>query len=214
VIGTGDMAVALAARLAGKGYTLALGSSNPGRARRIARTLGRGAVGGSYRRALQGSEIVVLATDWERVERALAKAGPFEGRIVVDCSNPQPRGRRDLAVGHLTSGAEMIAKWASGARVVKAFNSIYAVALEDPDFGAQAATIFYCGDDATAKSRVGRLIRALGFEAMDAGPLEVARYLEPMGALMSQLVRGQGWPPRDVAFGLLRRGPAASGQGP
>ena len=90
-----------------------------------------------------------------------------------------------LAIGQTTSAAEEIAKAFSGAKVVKAFNTIFAQVLnEGADFGGgRRAAVFYAGDDEEAKRSVRTLIESMGFEATDAGPLRNARYLEPMGML-------------------------------
>jgi predicted dinucleotide-binding enzyme len=69
--------------------------------------------------------------------------------------------------------------------VVKAFNTIFAQVLnEGADFGAgRRAAVFYAGDDERAKQSVRTLIESMGFEATDAGPLQNARHLEPLGML-------------------------------
>jgi predicted dinucleotide-binding enzyme len=76
--------------------------------------------------------------------------------------------------------------------------------MSDPHFGNQRAVMFICGDDEAAKPAVLQLAADIGFEAIDAGGLAVARLLELYGMLWIHLalVRGLG---RDFAFGLLRR---------
>jgi predicted dinucleotide-binding enzyme len=110
----------------------------------------------------------------------------------------------DLVIGFSTSGAEEIAKMASGARVVKAFNTVSSVTLSKPAFNSIASTVFYCGDDAEAKKTVAKLIGDLAFEPIDAGPLKNARYLEPMAELFIQLAYSQGMN-AEMAFKLLRK---------
>jgi hypothetical protein len=93
-----------------------------------------------------------------------------------------------------------VARWAPGARVVKAFNTTGAGNMADPRFGNEHATMFMCGDDAAAKRTVGTLAEALGFEAVDAGPLRQARLLEPLAMLWISLAYAAGHGP-NIAFG-------------
>jgi 8-hydroxy-5-deazaflavin:NADPH oxidoreductase len=85
-----------------------------------------------------------------------------------------------LTVGFDSSAAEEIQKAVPGARVVKAFNTVFAQVLGG-DGASQNVQVFYAGDDDGAKQTVRTLIESAGFEAVDAGPLTNARYLEPMG---------------------------------
>ena len=110
-----------------------------------------------------------------------------------------------VLVGHTTSGAEEIATWADGAKVVKAFSHNYAQIIHSsPQFGSQRASVFYCGDDLEAKAAVAGLIEAIGFEPVDAGPLRNARYIEPMTELLVQLAYALGMG-TDQALKLIRR---------
>jgi 8-hydroxy-5-deazaflavin:NADPH oxidoreductase len=94
---------------------------------------------------------------------------------------------------------------AAGAKVVKAFNHIYAQIIHSsPQFGAQNASVFYCGDDPTTKITVAKLISDIGFEPIDAGPLQNARYLEPLAEQMVQLAYALGMG-TDQALKLIRR---------
>jgi predicted dinucleotide-binding enzyme len=124
------------------------------------------------------------------------------GKVLIDCTNPIGPNFTS-AVGPTTSGAETVARWAEGARVVKAFNTTGFNVMEQPGFGAEAASMFICGDDAAAKSDVTALAEQLGFEVVDCGPLANARLLENLALLWISLARqGLG---RDIAFKLLRR---------
>ena len=86
-----------------------------------------------------------------------------------------------------------------GACVVKALNHIYAEALDALRGNGARPVAYYCGDDAGAKQLVASLLDGVGLRAVDAGPLRSARYLEPLAALMVELVRGQGRAPVEVA---------------
>ena len=97
-----------------------------------------------------------------------------------------------------------MAVWARGAKVVKAFNTVGANIMANPSFGADRPALFYCGDDATAKQTTKQLAEAIGFEALDAGPLTQARLLEPFALLWISLALKYGYG-RDIAFKLLLR---------
>lgn len=189
IIGTGTMGGALGRLWAARGHSVMFGSRSPDRGRQLAESVGGEARSGSIAEAAGFGDAVLLAVPWEGIEATIKAAGDLGGKILIDCTNPQIADYMQLAVGHSTSGAEQIARWVPGARVVKAFNAVFGrvVSSGNPYFGSQPATIFYCGDDEAAMGMVAGLIRELGYEAVDSGPLENARYLEPLGELLVQL---------------------------
>ncbi|SRR6266404_4139998 len=126
------------------------------------------------------------------------------GKILIDCTNPLKPDLSGLSIGQSTSAAEQIADLAKGARVVKAFNTTGAGNMANPKFGPQDATMFICGDDGSAKATVVKLAEELGFEAVDAGPLLAARYLEPLAMLWIHLAFKMGWG-TNFAFKILKR---------
>jgi predicted dinucleotide-binding enzyme len=190
VLGAGTMGRAVAGFFAGAGYRVVLGSRTAGRR---ADTPGGSIEVRSYRDAVASADIVFLTTLWEHTEAALHAVGPFDGRVLIDCSNPEGTDGRSLAVGLTTSGAEHVATWAPDARVVKAFNHVYAEVLSSREALARGVTVFVCGDDGNARLRVCELLQRVGLEPIDAGSLTTARYLEPLAMLMVELVRGQGF---------------------
>ncbi len=123
---------------------------------------------------------------------------------MIDCTNPLKPDLSGLALGHTTSAGQEIARRATGARVVKAFNTTGAENMKRPQFGSQRATMFICGDDAGAKDVVSGLVRDAGFDVVDAGALQIARLLEPLAMLWIHLAYGQRMG-TGFAFGLLRR---------
>ena len=89
----------------------------------------------------------------------------------------------------------------TGARVVKAFNTIGAEHYQNPSFAGQPATMFIAGYDTDAKTVVRQLANAIGFEVVDAGNLAAARHLENLAEFWVHLARsGFG---RNIAFKLL-----------
>ncbi|UCC19913.1 MAG: F420-dependent NADP oxidoreductase, partial [Promethearchaeota archaeon] len=102
------------------------------------------------------------------------------------------------------SAAEKVAKWALGAKVIKAVHTIGVESLDKIQFGSIQASLFICGDDLDAKSKTKQLGIDLGFEVIDAGPLKNARLIEPLAMLWIELAYNQGMG-TDIAFKLLRR---------
>ena len=192
IIGYGNMGSGLAKRLKAAGHRVTLSGRDFAKARVAAEKLGVRAA--SLREAAAAANVVVIATPYGEAAAALASAGNLAGKIVVDITNPLTPDYMDLTLGHTTSAAEEIARVLPGVAVVKAFNTVFAQVLhEGPDFGAgQRAAAFYAGDDAAANATVRGLIEGMGFEAIDAGPLRNARYLEPLAELNIQLGYGLG----------------------
>jgi len=168
------------------------------------KSIGAKARAGTVKEAAFFGEILVLATPWPATQAAIQAAGNLAGKIVVDCTNPLSEDFTRLVVGHTTSGAEQVAQWARGASVYKAFNQVGFSIMANPKFAEGRAVMFVCGDDEARKPAVLTLAADIGFEAIDAGGLAVARLLEPNGLLWIHLALARGLG-RDFAFGLLRR---------
>src|SRR6266849_1502189 len=172
VIGAGNVGGTLGRRWAQEGHAVVFGVRDPNdeKVRTLLASAGANARAGRVEEATAASEAVGLT-----------------GKVLVDATNPvamSPAGlQQGLLVGHTTSAAEQVAAWARGARVVKAFNTTGFGNMHDPRYGSQAATMFLCGDDVEAKAMVTQLGEDLGFEMLDAGPLTIARLLEPLAML-------------------------------
>jgi len=203
VIGNGNMGGALGKLWSSRGHKIMFGSRNPEHVKTMA-GISPNVNSGSIPDAVRFGDVMLLAVPWQGVENVFGLAGPLPGKIIIDCTNPLSENYMSLVLGFNTSGAEEIARMSQGARVVKAFNTIAAAVLSRPRFDDVLATALYCGDDSEAKKVVAGLIKELGFEAIDAGPLQNARYLEPMGEMFVQLAFGQNMG-FDMAWKLLRR---------
>ena len=160
----------------------------------LAREAGHGARAGTPREAARDADAVLLAVHWSQVDDVLAKAGHLTGTVLVSCSLPMNEDDTALVVARTSSGAEKLARKARGARVVSAFGTVpsevlYAV-YEARD-GAPRPSLVYCGDDPDANAVAVQLIRDVGFEPVDAGPLRTARYFEPFTLLVAQLAYEQ-----------------------
>ena len=145
-----------------------------------------------------------MAVPWNEAPQVVTELGDLRGKVLIDCINPLTDDFQGIALGFDTSAAEQIERAARGARVVKAFNTVSVATMTDPTYAAQKASMFYCGDDPDAKALVGTLAEDLGLEAVDAGPLKIARYLEPLAMLYIHLAVREGWG-SNCAFKILKR---------
>jgi predicted dinucleotide-binding enzyme len=207
VIGAGNVGGTLGKLWAGKGHEIVFGvrDSRDAKVQELVKSADGKARAASVKDAASFGEVIVLATPWPATEAAIKSAGSLAGKVLIDCVNPLAPDLSGLLIGTNNSAAEEISRWAPGAKVVKAFNTIGAVNFKNPRFGSENASMFICGDDASAKSTVSTLAAELGFDVVDAGPLIAARWLEPLAALWIHLAFKQGLGPTGHAFKLLRR---------
>ena len=148
---------------------------------------------------------MILAVPFAAIDAALADAGSLRGRVLWSCVNALKPDYTGLAIGFENSAAEEPARRAPGARVVAALPPFaHAIASRQLAYDRDLTpTVFLCGDDAAAKRIVERLVRELGAEPVDAGPLEAARLVEP--AMMLAVSIAYAGVPRDVGLRLLER---------
>ena len=156
--------------------------------------------------AVASSDVILFSVGYGMIKEALAATGPIKDKIIIDCTNPVKPDLSGLAIGLTTSAAEEIAKLVPESRIVKAFNTVFAEVYHSETrlSGTRVPSMFYCGDDDDSKSVVSKLIREIGFEPIDSGPLKSARYLEPLAMLMIQLGHVQGLG-TNIALNLMHR---------
>ena len=163
---------------------------------KLARDAGGKARAGTPGEAVQQADALLLAVHWSRVDDVLKQAGDLAGKIVVSCSLPMNDDDTALVVTHTSSGAEKLAKRIPKARVVSAFNTVPSEVLFGVYEARRKATrpsLVYCGDDSRSKRVAAELIRDVGFDPVDAGPLRIARYTEPFALLVAELAyEGKG----------------------
>lgn len=201
IVGAGNVGKALGKAWEKRGHNVIYGVRNPGDAKYD------GLKTASVADAARPADAILLATPWDATEAALNSAGDLAGKLILDATNPLGMGPQgmELAVGHTTSGGEMVAAWAKGAAVFKTLNTTGFNNMEDTAGYAQKPVMFFAGDDQGQRATVAALLSDLGFAPVDAGPLGNARLLEPYALLWIDLAlkRGQG---RDFAFALMKRG--------
>lgn len=206
VMGCGKVGRALGAWAAQRGHRVFFCSRRLESAESAAREAGKDARAGRLDAALAESELILLTTPFDGVALSLEPSRQhLAGKILVDVTNPITPDHRALRIGFSDSGAEQIARNFPEARVVKAFNAVFAevYAARTPELRGVPISICYAGDDDNAKERVRLLIASLGFDAVDAGPLVNSRYLEPLSLLNIQLGRELGYGTQ-IGFALTR----------
>jgi 8-hydroxy-5-deazaflavin:NADPH oxidoreductase len=199
ILGSGLMGGKLGTIFARAGHGVVFSySRSQKKLERLARDAGGNARAGTPREAAQDADVLLLAVHWSRVDDVLQQAGDVSDKVIVTCSLPMNEDDSDLVVAHTSSGAEELAKRTPGAAVVSAFGSVPSEVFF-PVFEARSdrtrLSLVYCGDDERAKDVAARLIRDVGFDPVDAGPLRIARYIEPFTLLVGQLAyEGEGGP--------------------
>ena len=190
LIGSGNMGSGLAKQISTAGHKLVITGRDAAKATELARS-----VGATFRdkAATDEADIVILATGYADAVAALKGAGDLSGKVVIDITNPLTADYMGLTIGHDTSAAEEIQKAFPTAKVVKAFNTVFAQVLAaGPQLAGEAVPVFFAGDDEHAKGAVKTLIQSLGFTPVDAGGLKNARYLEPLAGLNIYFGYGAG----------------------
>jgi len=201
IIGAGSLGSALGERLQARGHEIMFGGR--GSAQQVASQLSVSA--GSNADAAAFADVVVLAVPFNAIDAALAAAGPLDGRPLWSCVNALKPDYSGLAIGFSTSAAEEVQRRSPGARVVAALPP-FAEAMAAGELAYDRKlepTVFLCGDDDPAKRIVERLVRDLGAQPVDAGPLTSARLVEPAMMLLVRIA--YSGVPRDVGLRLLER---------
>jgi 8-hydroxy-5-deazaflavin:NADPH oxidoreductase len=204
IIGAGNVGNALATGWLRAGHSITFGVRNPGAMQSA------GIAGAQYAdvtAVAQGASVIALAVPWSAVPEVLAAAGDLRGKVLVDCTNPLTMGANglELEIGHRTSGGEEVAALAPDAAVFKTLNQTgFDNMMQAGSFAPVRAAMFVAGDDAAQKPVVMGLVSDLGFEAIDAGPLRIARLLEPMAMLWIHMALNHGMPVTQ-AFAVARR---------
>lgn len=189
MIGAGRMAQALTPLFIEAGHEVRLSNSRgPGSLAELAESLGSGVRAATVADAVDGADVVLLATPWGKTADAVATVGDWSGRVVIDGTNnrsaPGPQGLIDIG-GRISS--EIVAGYVPGAKLVKAFN-VTPLFILAPALGSAAGknnAVYIAGDDQEAKSLVAGLISSIGGEAVDTGDLHTGGRLQGMGGSLA-----------------------------
>jgi len=202
IIGAGALGSNVARLLAKSGISATIANSRgPESLRGLVKELGPSIKAGTAKEAAS-ADIVLVAVRWVDLEKALGDLPAWNGRIVIDGTNPvafldpdsaeakdpsnplAAYGIKAIDLGGKHS-SEVFRGFVPGARVIKAFNHLDASVLPDPALSGGLRTLFYSGDDAGAKAEVRKIIEQTGYFLVDLGPLDVGGPLAslPFGSL-------------------------------
>jgi len=193
ILGAGSVGSTLGRAWAKQGHTVIFGvrDRNAPKVQTLLTEVGANAQATTLTDAAAQADVVVLTVTWDAMPEVVEALGDLNGKVLLDCTNPLVGNQLDAALNLTQSGGEQVAAWFSGARVVKIFNQVGWETMANPQYGAEAATMFYAGDDATAKQIAAQLASELGFEPIDAGSLQASKFLETLAILWGQLAYGQ-----------------------
>jgi len=202
IIGAGNMGRGIGTRAAAGGHSVTFVDANPEAAQQAATDVQKAAKNGakvstSSLGDAQLGDIVVLAV-WYGTNLEVAKqlGNKLAGKVVVDIANPLNSTYDGLATAPDSSSAEDLANVvASGAKVVKAFNTTYAGTLVAGQVDGRPLDVFIAGDDADAKAKVAQLVKDGGMRPIDTGALNRSRQIEGMQLLhiVTQGTLGTNW---------------------
>lgn len=206
IIGSGNIGRSIGSWAAAAGYDVAFSARRDEHAKAAAGEAGKNSVAGSASEVIQDADMVLLAVPYSAVKDVIAETGSqLSNKVLIDATNPLKPDYSGLSIGFTTSAAEEIQKLVPGSLVVKAFNTVFADVFksQNPVIKGNIISVFIAGDDSEAKNKVSELVRKMGFDAVDTGPLKSARNLEPLALLNVGLGYGQGYGTM-VGFSFLR----------
>ncbi len=196
VIGAGNVGKALGSSISKAGHEVVFASRGESATTAAQQAGGKATKGSSVRDAAAQADIVILAIPYSAShDVATALEGVIAGKVVIDVTNPLAADGSGLATEPGTSAAENIARWMPGARVVKAFNTLFASVQGNPKAHGMEVDALFATDDDTAREKVAQLLSSMGFRPVWVGPLSRARELEAMGFLniALQMVTNGEW---------------------
>ena len=189
-IGAGEVALAFAREALAQGHEVVLSSRRgPEALAAQVAELGKGASAAPVADAAS-LDYVLLAVPWNNVEEALSGLPDWNGRVLIDATNPFSEYSPKLVLADLKGigASEIVAGFAKGARIVKAFNSIVTVRFNDgPIKGNGRRVIFVSGDHEEPKAFVKDLIKKFGFVVVDLGGLVTGGRMQQAGGPLAGL---------------------------
>jgi 8-hydroxy-5-deazaflavin:NADPH oxidoreductase len=201
ILGAGNVGSTLGKALSDAGHSVTYGLRNPLDPKYS--SLMEHAKTTTIQKAVQEHTIVLLAVPWNAAEQTI-QGLDWTDKILVDCTNPITKDFSGVEVVNGLSGAERIAQWAAGAKVVKCFNQTGVENIKKPSYSAGKTVMFSAGDDEQAVKTVVQLASDIGFDAHAAGNLAFSKTLEQWAWLWIHMATKQQWG-RNFSFSLLHR---------
>jgi predicted dinucleotide-binding enzyme len=186
-IGAGNIAQAIVGHAVAAGHHVILSNSRgPESLTELVDQLGANASAGTVAEAAH-ADLAILAVGWDQVPKAVNAVPDWGGRVVIDATNQWRGPGTEVDLGDQT-GSERNAALMPGARVVKAFNTLFArVTAQNPHHTDGRLVVFLAGDDADAKATVSAFVDSLGFAPVDIGGVRDGRLMQVGGGPLSGL---------------------------
>lgn len=192
IIGSGNVGTSVARGFKGLGHDVTVSDVSREGLEALSEKVGV-ATTESNSDAVEAADLVVLAVPFGVVGDVVEEiSGDLRGKIVIDVTNPLKNDLSGLATNG-RSGAEIVQEKAPEAKVVKAFNTVFASNQATPEVDGTQLDGFIAGDDQDAKDTVGEILARIGYRPIDVGGLSFARYLEGMAFLNIRLNAVNGW---------------------
>lgn len=187
ILGSGEVAQELGAGFLKHGHAVTLGTRSPEKLA-VWKAEHPGGQVASFADAGAFGEVLVLAVKGEHAAEALRAARAFDGKVVIDATNPiaakpPENGVLSFYTTFDDSQLERLQREFPQAKLVKAFNSVGSADMVDPKFAGGKPSMFICGADAGAKATVRGILDQFGWETEDMGGVEAARAVEPLAIL-------------------------------
>jgi predicted dinucleotide-binding enzyme len=186
IVGAGNVAKGIATRAIAAGYDVQLLVRDQSKGEAVASELGGNVTAAAIGSPIAGN-LVFLAIPYLVATEVLPALGNLSGKTVVDATNPINDDFTGLATAPGTSGAEAIAALVPGAKVVKAFNTVFASNVIAGNKNGQPLDLMVAADDADAKAELVEFAEKAGFRVIDTGALSQAATLEAIAWLHMQL---------------------------
>ena len=186
IIGSGVIAQTLGSGFLKHGHEVIIGSRTPNKLADWKSQNPSGSIG-TFDAASASADLIVLAVKGPAASNALRLAGAsnLAGKTVIDASNPvedlpPDHGVLTLYTAPTDSLMQQLQHEFPNANFVKAFNTVGAASMVNPDFNGIKPTMFICGDNDAAKQSVTAILDTFGWEAADMGGAIAARAIEPL----------------------------------
>lgn len=190
IIGSGNIGGTLGRHWAKAGHEVMFSSRNPDELKEMADSIS--AKVGTVAEAADFGEVLLLAVPLKHNEEVGNQLGDLSGKILIDATNPYPGRDGEVAQRIIDDKSQTstgyTARLFAGAKIVKAFNSVYFKVLQEKAFreGNDRIAVQMAGDDDPAKSTVKKLIEDIGLAPQDLGGLEQGKYFEPDAPLYNR----------------------------
>ncbi len=180
IIGSGNIGGILARHWAQAGHEVMISSRHPEKLKTLAKSLGSKVRVGKVEEAARFGEVVLLSIPLGEIPKLSKETlAALRGKIIMDTCNPYPErdGKHgEEALNASTGSGVWAAKYIPGARLVKAFNTIYYRVLEkEAHRQGELVGVPLAADDKEALTTVAKLVQEAGFDPVIVGPLRRAK---------------------------------------